>query len=119
MKPIHPDIAGKQFACVFLHMPERLDQFARDCRFEPRRLVPAIKEAIQTRHQESTPSPLSEHPPEVRYLEIESVGFYYQVLPEIVEIASLVSVSAFLPEGEFYSLSTDFTQVGSQSTKLV
>lgn len=110
MKPIHPDIAGKQFDCFFLHVPEMFDDLGREYNFNPNRLYLEMKEAIATRHAESIPSTESEHPPGVRYLETESFGVYYQVLTDIVEIGGLVSVPGQLPDGGSFSMFSDFTK---------
>lgn len=110
MKPIHPDIAGKQFDCFFLHVPEMFDDFCRECNFNPNFLYLYMEEAIATRHEESTPSTQSEHPPGVRYLETETVGIYYQVLTDIVEIGGLVSAPGRRPNGESYTMFTNFTE---------
>lgn len=106
MKHTHLDITNKTFDCVLFHLGNEIDRFASFCRIDPCSLFSVIIDAISTRHHESTPSTNPEHPVCVRYLELETIGIYYQVLPDIVEIGELVTLTVH----EKYSLSTDFTR---------
>lgn len=109
MKFEHIDIAGKEFDYI-LHLDATFDAFAVKCLLHPEALLAAVEEAISTRHHEATMKILANHPRVIWYLEIDTVGFYYQVLPHEVEIGDLVRLSDGVCYESSHDLLASFTE---------